>query len=307
MTDDSHWTSWRANHFATAMSASPAKNMAKPNNGKYHASGALARARPAARAAHSKQNPSQKHMNALANGCMVKRPTSVTREETSNRPMKNGLNEFRTNGMERCKETLDALTFPRATWCVRLPNRDWVVAARKRRTDSSSGNTLSNRAGTELNNRPVSQPSIGVGSSVEVSGGLKAAKQALARPLDRLVRLERTSKPRCDPRGCGAVTRGGQFLFTRECGGAQPAATRGSSLGLSAPERRDSSSARQPARSAQREARRACEPVTEQCSTTSARQSAPRRPAGALRGIGSQKGPNVEVSGCRRQSARPPG
>ena len=52
------------------------------------------------------------------------------------------------------------------------------------------------------------------GPNVEVSGGLKAAKQALGRPLDRRVRAQRNSKSRACKRRHTAAARSGALLFT---------------------------------------------------------------------------------------------
>ena len=93
-----------------------------------------------------------------------------------------------------------------------------------------------------------------------MSGGLKAAKQALARPLDGMVRAERNSKSWRNARGRAAAARGGHGLFAHAHLDAQPEATRGSSLGLSAPRRGSSRSVRELARSALRTAHRAREP-----------------------------------------------
>jgi hypothetical protein len=105
--------------------------------------------------------------------------------------------------------------------------------------------------------QPNSSCAIAQAPNVEVSGGLKRAKQALARPLDRQVRAERNSKPWRGTRGRHAGVRSGHWPFTHAVLAAQPWTARGSSLGLSAPDGGSPSSARKPARLTWRTALRA--------------------------------------------------
>ena len=86
-------------------------------------------------------------------------------------------------------------------------------------------------------------------------------EHALERPLDRQVRAERDSKTEPDPRGRAAAARRGCFPLPKRPS-ARSLKQGEVSLGLSAPESGNASSARKPARSALRLPRRARAPQT---------------------------------------------
>ena len=140
----------------------------------------------------------------------------------------------------------------------------------------------------------------------DMSGGVKAAKQALARPLDGMVRAESNSKPRRDARGRTAPARRGPWLFAHADLDAQPQATRGSSLGLSARELGNPSSVRKPARSALRAAHRARAPQRRAVNPGWRAARSTKRLARRLKSIAQKKALTFELSGRRRRDGHGP-